>query len=316
MNDILVSIVCLTYNHEKYIQQTLESFMNQKTNFNFEIIIHDDASTDNTKKIIMQYAEKFPKIIKPIFQKENQYSKGISIPTQILLPYIRGKYIAICEGDDYWVDNNKLQIQIDFLESNSEYGACVHNTYGEDIKSGEKKLLYPYKMDKDIYLKDVIEFGGQSYQSSSLVYKKEFLFNRPTFFNIMTDIGVEDYPLAIFLALNGKIRYIAKPMSVYRLMTENSWTKQNSNSDQLINIYNHTIIMLDNINEYTQFKYDNMINKVILRNEYKINELLHNFKILRQRKYHAIWNDKSISFRIKRKLYAYFGNIIIKIKKN
>ena len=84
MKDVLVSVLCLTYNHEKYIESALEGFVNQKTDFNFEVLVHDDASVDNTQLIVSQYAKKYPEIIKPIFQKENQYSKGISISEEIL----------------------------------------------------------------------------------------------------------------------------------------------------------------------------------------------------------------------------------------
>lgn len=116
----LVSICCITYNHEKYIRDSIESFLMQETNFPFEIIIHDDASTDKTADIIREYEKKYPELIKPIYQTENQYSKGIRVS---LLTYkkSRGKYIAFCEGDDYWTDPLKLQKQVTFLEENPDY---------------------------------------------------------------------------------------------------------------------------------------------------------------------------------------------------
>jgi len=116
----LVSICCITYNHEKYIRDAIEGFLMQETDFPFEIIIHDDASTDKTADIIRDYEKKYPKIIKPIYQTENQYSKGV-IPSQITFEIAKGKYIALCEGDDYWTDPNKLRIQVAFLEENPDY---------------------------------------------------------------------------------------------------------------------------------------------------------------------------------------------------
>ena len=116
----VVSICCLTYNHEKYISETINSFLMQDTIFPFEVLLHDDASTDMTKKIIMGYVEKYPHIIKPIFQTENQYSKGIR-PLPIIFKKASGQYLALCEGDDYWTDPDKLQKQIDFLENNPDY---------------------------------------------------------------------------------------------------------------------------------------------------------------------------------------------------
>ena len=121
---IVVSIVSLAYNHAKYIRQCLDGFIMQKTNFAFEVLIHDDASTDGTADIIREYELKYPNIIKPIYQTENQYQKGVAIGATYLYPRVQGKYIAECEGDDYWIDPLKLQKQVDLLEQNPEYSFC------------------------------------------------------------------------------------------------------------------------------------------------------------------------------------------------
>ncbi len=126
-NRPLLSISCATYNHENFIKDCLDGFVMQKTNFNFEVLIHDDASTDNTANIIREYEQKYPDIIKPIYQTENQYSKGKPISATFNWPRAQSKYIALCEGDDYWTDPNKLQKQVDFLEANPDYMMCFHN---------------------------------------------------------------------------------------------------------------------------------------------------------------------------------------------
>ena len=123
----LVSICSITYNHAPYIRQCLDGFLMQRTNFKYEIIIHDDASTDGTAEIIKEYAEKYPDLIIPILQTENQYSKGLrGFYARFVFPRAKGRYIALCEGDDYWTDPLKLQKQVDFLEANPEYVMCSH----------------------------------------------------------------------------------------------------------------------------------------------------------------------------------------------
>lgn len=122
--EVLVTIRCCAYNHERFIRQCLEGFVMQKTDFRFEAIVHDDASTDNTAAIIREYAEKYPDIIKPIYETENQYSKHDGSLTRIMNAHTRGKYVAMCEGDDYWTDPYKIQKQVDFLESHPDYVMC------------------------------------------------------------------------------------------------------------------------------------------------------------------------------------------------
>src|SRR5262245_28919719 len=124
----LVSISCMTYNHAAFIRTCLDHLLVQKTNFPFEIMIHDDASTDGTREIIEEYVSKYPEIIFPFYQKENQYSKGVrGLSSRYNYPRCRGKYVAICEGDDYWTDPYKLQKQVDFLESHEDYVMAYHD---------------------------------------------------------------------------------------------------------------------------------------------------------------------------------------------
>ncbi|SFL58806.1 Glycosyl transferase family 2 [Porphyromonadaceae bacterium KH3CP3RA] len=148
-----VSISCITYNHAPYIRQCLEGFLMQKTNFSFEILIHDDASTDGTQIIIKEYEKKYPNIIKPIYQTENQYSRGVKINPVFNFPRANGKYIAFCEGDDYWTHQYKLQKQVDFLENNPKIVFCSHNINKidnnniiiETAKESENILFYSSK---------------------------------------------------------------------------------------------------------------------------------------------------------------------------
>lgn len=151
-NDIVVTILTLAYNHEPYIRQCLDGIVMQQTTFTFELLIHDDASTDGTADIIREYESKYPNIIKPIYQKENQYSKKIPIGVTYLYPRAKGKYIALCEGDDYWTDPLKLQKQVDFLEANPEYVMCTHmfKNYNESNKSYTDFYNFYYDLIYDL----------------------------------------------------------------------------------------------------------------------------------------------------------------------
>lgn len=226
-NDIKVSVFCLAYNHEKYIRQTLEGFVLQKTNFNYEVIIHDDASSDNTPQIIKEYSEKYPEIIKPIYQTENQYSKGIEIISSIMFPVSKGKYLAFCEGDDYWNDPLKIQKQYDALEAHSECSMSTHkvqccNEDGSlncrlipekkyDINSDQ--ILSPNGMIKCLY-----EKGGYPFHTSSYFIRREaFIYD----LDYPRDQGVLRRAL-----INGDILYIDAAMSTRRLWSLNNWNSR------------------------------------------------------------------------------------------
>lgn len=159
----MVSIHCLAYNHEKTIRKTLDGFLMQKTSFPIEAIIHDDASTDNTAEIIKEYAVQYPHIIKPIFEKENQYSKHDGSLQKIMHNACKGKYIAYCEGDDYWIDPLKLQKQVDYLEAHPEitYSCCrfyIQNEFKGTFKEGYNKYF-----DNEIHKKETEFIFNQSY---------------------------------------------------------------------------------------------------------------------------------------------------------
>src|SRR5450759_4645946 len=152
----LVSVACLAYNHERYIRDAIEGFLKQRTTFPIEIIIHDDASTDCTSKIIGEYEAKYPNLIKTISQIENQYSIGNN-PGIIMLEKANGKYIALCEGDDYWTDPCKLQKQVDFLEANEDFVLCFHKV--KILKDGEFLDDFITKVPGEITTIDDLVFG-------------------------------------------------------------------------------------------------------------------------------------------------------------
>lgn len=155
--NVLVTVVCITYNHEKYLRDALDGFLSQKTDFQYKIVIYDDASTDNTAAIIEEYALKYPRIIVPIYQKENQYQKGTNMFKEFVAPLLEGKYYAYCEGDDYWCDPHKLQEQVDFngkimmLESFDHYfNGRYHGLFSDAIELKKVEILYKQKKYREI----------------------------------------------------------------------------------------------------------------------------------------------------------------------
>lgn len=170
---IMVSIACATYNHEPYIRQCLEGFVMQKTNFKFEAVVHDDASTDKTPDIIREYEAKYPDIIKPIYQKTNGF--GSERNKNMKFKAWRGKYLAMCEGDDYWTDPYKLQKQVDFLEKNEEYLGAIHYARFYNLKENKfSSWIYGenYKRYYIIWL-DILR-EGNNIPSCSVIFRKEY----------------------------------------------------------------------------------------------------------------------------------------------
>jgi glycosyltransferase involved in cell wall biosynthesis len=220
MKKLLVSICCITYNHKPFIRDAIEGFLIQKTNFPFEIIIHDDASTDDTAEIVKEYAEKYPNLITLIQQKENQYSKGIS-PFVFIFPEVFSKYVALCEGDDYWTDPLKLQKQVDFLEKNKNYSICFHSV--KILKNGE--LIDDYitrKVPSETTIYDLAK--GNYIHTPTCVFRKEW-DKLPSWFS---SSPVGDYPLHMINAQDGKIKFLNEPMAIYRIHDSNMWVNQSS----------------------------------------------------------------------------------------
>lgn len=218
-DEVFVSICCITFNHELYIRQCLDGFLMQKANFKFEILIHDDASTDDTANIIREYENKYPTIIKPIYQSENQFSKGGSVNAKFQYPRANCKYVALCEGDDYWTDPLKLQKQVDFLEENEDH--CMVYT----------KVKYFFQ-SKNKFSKD--SWGGRATSFDQLITNntvatlttvfrtdllKAYIYEiRPELY----DWKMGDYPIWLYFSLKSKIYFMNEVTAVYRVLSESA----------------------------------------------------------------------------------------------
>lgn len=219
MTNYTVAVWCITYNQKDFIKDALNGFVMQKTNFPFVVIVHDDKSTDGTSDIILEYAKKYPNIIIPVIESENQWSKGgLKHVVNIMNSHYRiGKYIAFCEGDDYWTSPDKLQTQIDFLESHPEYSMCFHSAKKKYECNSIAWINCENIGDKDYDATDL--FVNWTVPTASVVCRKEAM---EFYANIKGAERIQNYDIFIILscAMTGKIRGISKQMSVYRIQGE------------------------------------------------------------------------------------------------
>lgn len=253
-----VCVYCTAYNHEKYIRQTIDGFVNQKTDFDFCCIVHDDASTDGTAKIIREYEKLYPDLVFGIYQTDNQYSKGVNIIKKYIVPKIKSEYVAICEGDDFWNDELKLQKQVNALDNNKDCFMCTHKTM-EIYENGDRTgTMYP----KDDYPEGCLNMqkvlaDGYSFHTSSYLFSFdkwiEYIQNPPIFRQIC-DVG--DVPYLLYFGYIGKIYYIPDVMSCYRRGVPTSWSVSRANlqGDKfIVNLTNHALIMFNTYVEYNEF---------------------------------------------------------------
>ncbi len=294
----MVSICCITYNHEHFIKKALDGFLMQKTSFKYEILIHDDASTDNTATIIREYEKEYPDIVKPIYQTENQYSKGVKISNTYNYPRVQGKYIAICEGDDFWTDENKLQKQVDFLESHLDYSMCCHSAYHVDTEDNIIDIKGPFFEKGTLTANEVIVQEKGWIATASILFRIEVLSNTPEFFH---EVSVGDYPLKLNCFSKGKVYFDDSIMSAYRISLSEKVIKDSymyqmkKNSAKKINNYNSINNFLDKYDEYTEFKYHEFVLIEISRNNLLINIELGNIKEIKNNDY---FKKQSFKYRV------------------
>ena len=309
--EIKVSILCMVYNHEKYLEECLSSLVNQQTDFNYEILVHDDCSTDSSKDIIERYYKKYPKKIIPVYEKENQYSKGVKINKDILIPKMKGKYFCFCEGDDYWIDENKLQKQYDFMEKNKNYKLCIHNSVAVDKNGNELYKINPLLNGGDLQCDDFIKNGGAFVSTNSIFSYSYLAKNLPDYFNYFS----VDYVWQIYLSSVGKNYCFKEYMSAYRVESDGSWTNRMlCNCDKHIQFKKKIIKSLSLINEDTKFKYDKTIKRTILNQEFAILELQCDYKSMKKDQYKEIYKSKPLKIRIKYFIGEHFPKIYDKLK--
>ncbi len=304
----LVSIVCDTYNHAPYVKDALEGFLAQKTNFPFEIIIHDDASTDGTAQIIREYERDYPALFRCVFRTENIYTRDPKILEHYVFPLARGKYIAICEGDDYWTNPNKLQTQIDYMESQPDCSFCV--CAAEMVAPDKTRIGFvkPFEADCDIPMDALIRGGGGFVPTASIVTRTQFAQNRAAFCD-MAD--VDDAVLQLWFGANGTTHYFAEPMCAYRYAVPGSWTKTFFTSRRDVRMRHHEGMAraLRAFNEETHGRWSESVNYcVVHQQEYEILRLRNDIKALRRPPFREQFLQLPLHRRLRMQL-AHFGII-------
>lgn len=308
----MVSVLCTAYNHERYIRDALEGFVSQKTQFPFEVLINDDLSTDDTAAIIREYEQKYPDIIRPFYQKENLYSQDIDIYQTIFYPNARGKYVAFCEGDDYWTDPTKLQQQVSFLEAHPEYTGCVHNTLLH-FCTGDRadEPLLRHSSDRDVRFEDVLPGMIDAYHTSSLVAKKELLANPPDFYFVAAKYGFGDYPDALWLMLHGPIRYINATMSVYRLNSSAAaWSSGvDMKYDKLKRFVTGKCELLRAFRPYTPPEYLPLLEDILHEREFELMYVEGRDREQRKPPYNKILRAKPLKYRVSNLIKCIFPRL-------
>ena len=296
-NEILVSVVCLTYNHEKYIEKAIKRMLNQETDFKYEIIVHDDCSQDATPEILKSYIAKYPDKIRIILQNENQHSKGTNILDDIVLPVARGKYIALCECDDYWVDDKKLQNQIGAFAKHPECWICAHQV--KKINADDTKRIGQIApSDKNVIFSttEVIAGNGDFVGTNSLIInKKVFDIN----YKFWKKYRI-DYFLQIMGSLKGGMIYLSDEMSAYRCCSDNSWTSRMlKNPQKHIEHFQKMIDTLEQLNVDTDGIYNDIINKKVIYQKFNILKIEKRYKDIFKKENYDILREISGREKIK-----------------
>lgn len=256
--DVLVSIWCTAYNFENYIRDALEGFLNQKTDFNYEVVIFDDASVDGTVDIFREYQEKYPEIIKLHLAHQNTFrhperQKSIR---KYMVKHLLGKYVALCEGDDYWINEHKLQIQIDYMREHPECSFTGHNFFVQTDSRAALKCWNTNDNEGIVCAQDIIFRNSKFMQTATIVIKKELLYPDDNF--PRCDVG--DWPLQLYAMEKGTVFYFDKLMSVYRSLHKGSWSENiESKVENKVKHCLGMVYFLNNYDKYTSKKYSRLI---------------------------------------------------------
>lgn len=225
--NIELTVFTPTYNHENYIEECINGIISQKTTFKFKLLIADDFSNDKTREIIERYQKKYPKIIETIFREKNLGPMDNFIQS---LNTIHTKYVALCDGDDFWIDKNKLQKQYDFLENNKDFSLCFHQTniFYED--KSRDSIIHPCNIKNIVELEDIL--NENNIVANSVVYRWKYIEENSLIKEFPKNIVPGDYFLNIMHIKIGKGYFIEEVMSKYRKQESGMWYLQSNPETQ------------------------------------------------------------------------------------
>ncbi len=218
----LVTICCTTYNHAPFIAQTIEGFLAQETDFPVEILVRDDCSTDGTREIVQGLAQRYSERVHAVLEPENTFRKGVK-PLPQILPRARGRYLALCEGDDQWTDRTKLARQVQVFERDPQVSLCFHSARKLDLLTGREEIICRhYRADREVPFSALVLGGGHFVPTASMMFRNEAIGELTASY---AQAPVGDYFIQVFMGARGKSYYIDRPMALYRRHASGSWSQ-------------------------------------------------------------------------------------------
>lgn len=300
----MVSVCCITYNHRDYIGRCLESLVHQNTDFEYEVVVHDDASTDGTQDIVREYAAKYPDLIVPILETENQYSKGEGALTSAILSAVSGKYVVEIEGDDQWCDPDKLRLQVEALEAHPECSTCVHATDTVD-KDGNPQSMHLPEIDLDSsvisteeYLRYVLVDGNWMFHLSSCMVSVD-LYREYT--NYMSEgypaqfYRVGDLPMYLYFALKGSFYYIDRVMTTYTIESGGFMSRLKNNPEFALRAHQGYVDGLTAFDEFSDYRFHEYVSKALVGRQFEIDRINRRFdRIVKNPEYRPLVRQRGM----------------------
>jgi|SRR5215469_7076428 len=252
-----LSVMMITYNHERFIAHAIESVLVQQVNFDYEIVIGEDCSTDGTRAVVMDFHRRYPDLIVPLLRDRNLGAMRNFAET---LAACKGKYVALLEGDDYWIRKDKLQTQIDFLDEHSDHAICCHRAQFVDETGADQSRVYPTLPAGSYGIADL--FHENWIVACSVMYRWGSVGSLPGWF---LTLKMGDWPLHILVGRAGKIHLMDDVMSVYRIHQGGIWSSQ-----PLISRQRETIRMLKALHKYLGSMYTDAIQRTLAQSYFQM----------------------------------------------